>query len=109
MIRALTIINNNNMNINKYIKRIFEISPVNGRESFYGKCQVLQDENDTYFLRSYDTIVASFNDKDKKVHRHWDGRTVTTSTHISAFLRRVCYDSINLNQFYKLPCDTYKF
>ena len=93
------------MELNKYIKRIFEINPVNGRNSFYGKCQVLQDDKNRYYLQSYDTIVASFSDDDKKVHRYWDGRTVTTSTHIKSFLRNVCLDLINIDEFYKLPCE----
>lgn len=40
-------------------KNIFELTPVfDSRKSFYGKAQVLVDENGAYWLKSYNTIVA---------------------------------------------------
>lgn len=94
------------MELNKFVKKLFELSPVNSRQSFYGKCQVIQDENGVFYLRSYDTIVASFSDSDRKVHRHWDGRTMTTSSHINSFLRNVCHGDIDIKDFYNLPLES---
>ena len=38
---------------------IFELSPIHdSRKSFYGKAQVLVDTDGTYWLKSYETIVA---------------------------------------------------
>lgn len=36
------------------IKRIYELSPLDGRASFYGKAKVLEVENG-YYLQSYGT------------------------------------------------------
>ena len=63
---------------------IYELSPVDGRKSFYGKAKVLIDENGTKYLLSYDTIVASRN-ADGKLFNHWDGWSATTGRHIKAF------------------------
>ena len=39
--------------------KIFELSPrYDGRKSFYGKAHVIDHENGTIELRSYDTIVS---------------------------------------------------
>ena len=97
----------NNMAKNRAINTITEhdLKPIHDKaKSFYGKATVIENA-DEIFLQSYDTIVASFSDDDKKVHRYWDGRTVTTSTHIKSFLRNVCLDLINIDEFYKLPCE----
>ena len=37
-------------------------------------------------LRSYETLVASIDDKGT-LHRHWDGYSPTTARHISIFMR----------------------
>lgn len=67
---------------------IFELQPHNGRKSFYGKCQVLEDEkHKKYYLKSYNTIVASFDKKKKIFRKHWDGYSHTTQAHINSFLR----------------------
>lgn len=95
------------MEINRKIKRIFELTPVNGRQSFYGKCEVLQDENNRFYLKSYSTIVASYSDDDGIVHKYWGDKTMTTGSHIRAFLRNVCNDVIDIKQFYKLPLEEY--
>lgn len=62
----------------------FILAPVNGRKSFYGKCQVINDGKIAK-LKSYGTIVAEYNHKTKKMIVHgWYSNT--TATHINAFL-----------------------
>ena len=63
---------------------ITELIPSSSRKSFYGKAKVLHAEDETDYLRSYETIVASV--KDGEVRRHWDGQSATTSAHIRSFL-----------------------
>lgn len=62
----------------------FELTPVNGRQSFYGKCYVEQNDG-ICKLYSYDTLVMSI-DRDKQLHRHWDGESQTTMSHIKSFV-----------------------
>jgi hypothetical protein len=63
--------------------RVFELSPANGRKSFYGKAKVIETCR-CIFLKSYDTIVA-YKDSDGSLHRTWDGWSKTTGNHLYAF------------------------
>lgn len=62
---------------------VSELMPSNGRKSFYGKAHVIHADG-TAYLRSYDTIVASVT-RDGAFHRHWDGWSATTGSHIASF------------------------
>jgi hypothetical protein len=63
--------------------RIFELPCLDSRKSFYGKAHVIEHDNGTKQLKSYDTIVAEIvNGKFRKV---WDGSTQTTNRHIKSF------------------------
>ena len=64
--------------------KIFELNPVNNRKSFYGKCQIIE-ENGIARLQSYQTIVAEYdiNNKKMRVNGYY---SLTTATHINAFL-----------------------
>lgn len=64
--------------------KIFNLTPVNNRKSFYNKCQVIE-ENGIAQLKSYEMIVAEYNMTDKKmtVNGYY---SPTTATHINAFL-----------------------
>lgn len=64
--------------------KVFELSPVDSRKSFYGKAHCIED-NGIYYLKSYETIVASV-DNDGVFHRHWDGYSATTARHLDSFL-----------------------
>jgi hypothetical protein len=74
----------------------FELTPVNNRKSFYGKCRVEQEGNISY-LRSYQTIVAEY---------HHDTNTMivkgyfspTTATHLNTFLSYYGFDTCNKKQ-----------
>ena len=64
------------------ITRIYEPIPY-GRKSSYGKCAVYESGDGSKALRSYSTIVMT-QDADGTLHRHWGGRSNTTSSHIKA-------------------------
>lgn len=59
------------------------LAPINGRKSFYGKCQVI-DNGETLDLISYSTKVASYDKAtDALTVNGW--YSMTTSSHIDAF------------------------
>lgn len=64
--------------------RIFELPCLDSRKSFYGKAHVIEHENGTKQLQSYNTIVAEI-DNAGKYTRLWDGSTQTTNRHIKSF------------------------
>lgn len=66
---------------------MYELRPHNGRKSFYGKAFVDITPDGTRKLYSYNTLVLSI-DPERKLHRHWDTDTPTTTTmsHIKSFI-----------------------
>lgn len=64
----------------------YTLKPIDGRKSFYNKCEVIEAENGLRVLQSYATLVA-YEDK-KGFHRLWSGWSATTSRHINAFMGR---------------------
>lgn len=64
--------------------KIYEISPINGRKSFYGKAHVIDHEDGIIELQSYNTIVCKIDNGVFK--RLWSGYNVTTMNHINAFV-----------------------
>lgn len=62
----------------------FELTPTNNRKSFYGKAEVIEQDNGDIELRSYNTIVARI--RKGKFERLWSGYSATTMTHINSFL-----------------------
>lgn len=75
---------------------IFELTPINGRKSFGGKCKVIE-ENGVAKLLSYDTVVAKYNHEEDKMMV--DGYfSATTATHINAFLKLYGYETCNKKQ-----------
>lgn len=71
----------------------FELKPINGRKSFYGKAKVCQD-GDLYTLISYGTPVCKYNVSTGDFTRLWAGYSLTTLTHVNAFLDAVGVDHI---------------
>lgn len=64
----------------------FELTPADGRKSFYGKCRV-EKTGDGEALISYTTEVARLNEETGKMKINgW--YSVTTARHINAFLAR---------------------
>lgn len=64
--------------------RIYELTPMKDRrKSFYGKAKVIEHDNGTIQLQSYDTIVCEI--VGGVFRMLWDGRTQTTTRHINEF------------------------
>lgn len=68
----------------------YELTPVDGRKSFYGKTYVIEDEGKST-LYSYNTPIVSV--KDNKIKALWNGWSMTTGRHINAF-----FESLGLSQ-----------
>ena len=79
-------------NIVENVLKTFELSPVDNRKSFYGKCRVIETRSRTY-LQSYNTMVCYWDNNTSKFARTWSGYSVTTMRHINAFMR---YLGLNL-------------
>lgn len=62
----------------------YALQPTNNRKSFYGKAQVIEQDNGDIELQSYDTIVARI--RNGNFERLWDGYSATTMNHINSFL-----------------------
>lgn len=62
----------------------YELTPTNGRKSFYGKAIVVVDEAGDETLYSYDTKIIT-RTKNGDFIRWYDGYTPTTGTHIKSF------------------------
>jgi len=64
--------------------KTYNLTPKDGRKSFYGKAHVEIDKNGTETLYSYNTpIMKRFVNGD--FVKLWDGWTATTGRHIKAF------------------------
>lgn len=64
--------------------KMFDLKPINGRKSFYGKAAVIEHDNGVVELRSYNTIVARI--RNGVFERLWDGYSATTMNHINSFI-----------------------
>ena len=76
--------------------KTFELTPTNGRKSFYKKAIVEQD-NEMSYLMSYGTKVAHYNhDTNKMIVNRCDSQT--TAAHINAFLDFYGFDKCTKKQ-----------
>lgn len=64
--------------------RKYELTPTDGRKSFYGKAVVIVEDNGTETLYSYNTPIIKRLVSGEFV-KLWDGWTATTGRHIQAF------------------------
>lgn len=64
--------------------REYELTPTDGRKSFYGKAVVIVEDNGTETLYSYNTPIIKRLVSGELV-KLWDGWTATTGRHIQAF------------------------
>ena len=64
--------------------KIYELAPMDGMKSFYGKAKVFIDNNGTETLYSYDTPIIS-RSASGELKRLWHGWSATTGRHIKAF------------------------
>lgn len=64
---------------------ISDLTPIDGRKSFYGKAQVLVDTPSGWrFLHSYGTLVCGIS-PGKGFRRYWGGYSATTMRHVNSF------------------------
>lgn len=75
--------------------RTYELTPTDGRKSFYGKAVVIVEDNGTETLYSYGTPIVKRLVSGELV-KMWDGWTATTGRHIKAFcgLNKAAYMSL---------------
>lgn len=67
--------------------KTFELTPINGRKSFYGKCKVVETPEGHKYLKSYETTVATFTAEGTlEITKNESYLTKTTLTHIRSFL-----------------------
>lgn len=64
--------------------RRYELTPIDGRKSFYGKAIVTVDNNGTETLYSYGTPIIK-RDSSGNLERLYAGWSATTGRHIRAF------------------------
>lgn len=64
--------------------KMYELTPTNGRKSFYGKAVVKVADDGTETLYSYGTPIIKRTPAGELV-KLWDDWTATTGTHINAF------------------------
>lgn len=64
--------------------RKYELTPVDGRKSFYGKAVVIVEDNGTETPYSYETPIIKRLVSGELV-KLWDGWSATTGRHINAF------------------------
>jgi len=79
--------------------RKYELTPTDGRKSFYGKAVVQIEENGTETLLSYGTpIIKRF--VSGEMVKLWDGWSATTGRHIKAFcgLNKAGYEKLELEK-----------
>lgn len=66
--------------------RKYELTPVDGRKSFYGKAVVFEKDNGEKVLQSYNTEVCKITSGE--FVRLWSGYSATTMRHVNSFLQR---------------------
>ena len=66
------------------VKKIYDLPCCDSRKSFYGKTIVIEEENGTILLKSYDTIVGKI--VDGIFYRLWNRYSATTMRHVNSFL-----------------------
>lgn len=79
--------------------KIYELTPTDGRKSFYGKAVVQIEENGTETLLSYGTPIIKRLVSGGMV-KLWDGWSATTGRHIKAFcgLNKAGYEKLELEK-----------
>ncbi len=64
--------------------RKYELTPTDGRKSFYGKAVVIVEDDGTETLYSYGILIIKRLVSGELV-KLWDGWTATTGRHVQAF------------------------
>ena len=66
------------------IRKMYELTPTDGRKSFYGKARVIELDTGEIICKSYQTDVGAI--RGGKFVRTWSGYSATTMRHVNAFL-----------------------
>lgn len=74
--------------------KVFELTPINGRKSFNGKCKVLESNTGISKLISYETEVAMYDQNTNKM-TVYSRNSQTTQNHINAFLNFYGFETCN--------------
>ena len=77
---------------------IYDLLPLNGQKSFYGKAKVILQNNGDKILVSYNTEILKITSDGQKI-RLWDGWSTTPGKHIAAFC------GLNKKAFLALPLE----
>ena len=93
----------------RIVSIMYELKPIDGRKSFYGKAKVWAGgPNDEWLvLKSYSTNVCAYNTKTHAFIRTWDDYSATTMRHVNAFIC-TCKEGVKLygvgkNEWLALP------
>ena len=73
--------------------KTFDLPCLDCRKSFYGKAHVIEHDDGTRELQSYNTIVCRLT-PDNHFIKLWDGYSATTTRHVNSFL-----DFYGFNQY----------
>ena len=82
--------------------RVTGLNPTR-QKSYYGKANIVEDDNGKAYLQSYDTVVCSVDPNSGKFTRLWDGSSATTMKHINDFRRLYNLAPISVGEWRKLP------
>lgn len=74
----------------------YDLMPIDGRKSFYGKARVKVADDGSETLYSYETKIITRTPSGEFV-KHWGGWSATTGRHIKAFC------GLNKAEYMKLP------
>lgn len=76
----------------------YELKPVDGRKSFYGKAVVEISSDGTETLYSYQTPVMRR--KGSELTRLWSGYSTTTGRHVAAFcgIKKADWDKMEVRR-----------
>ena len=74
---------------------LYDLKPIDGRKSFYGKAKIYLEENGDKTLYSYGTKILTIT-KEGKYIKFWNDWSATTGRHIAAFcgLNKKQYESL---------------
>ena len=72
--------------------KMYDLPCLDHRKSFYGKAHIIELDNGTKQLQSYNTIVCELS-LAGAFTRLWNGYSATTTRHVNSFLRFLGYNN----------------
>ena len=84
------------------MKNTYELKATS-QKSYYGKAAVIENEDGTKSLRSYETIVCTYDPETGKFTRLWGGWSRTTANHINDFRRLFGLAPLNKKELESIP------